>query len=97
MQSRDANYQVAWELYKGRCVLCERPAEVVHEDMPKSVKRRWQTLSNRSPLCNDCHEKVHREGAVQYNNTLKRRKRILRQKYYDTQTEVRDGEGNMDR
>ena len=56
---RDKNWQAVWDMYKGICVLCLKPASGVHEIVPRSkLPAGWNEIDNRVPLCSECHEKV---------------------------------------
>jgi hypothetical protein len=53
-----------FETYKYMCVRCHRPAVVLHEIEPKSIRpKTWMDADNRVPLCAGCHEWVHRNSA----------------------------------
>lgn len=46
-----------WDLFLGRCVRCLRFAVCLHELVPKSLAPKLKTtLSNRVPVCAECHE-----------------------------------------
>ena len=50
--------------YNNRCVRCNKPAEVIHEIIPKSRRPyTWMDIQNRVPLCVDCHNWAHTVGS----------------------------------
>lgn len=67
----DISRDVCMDLYQNRCVNCLRAAHHVHEINPRSHggdKFHW---TNRVPLCHECHDTVHRNGANKYKNALR--------------------------
>ena len=46
-----------------RCLLCGKPAGHLHHVVPRS-KNGMNTLENLAGLCEDCHEKVHKDAAA---------------------------------
>ena len=53
--------QPVWCLFLGRCVRCLKMAVCLHELVPKSLAPKLKTtLSNRVPVCNECHEWAQR-------------------------------------
>ena len=58
------------KLYKYRCIRCKRKSNTVHEIRPKSLVIDWETMDNMVVLCNDCHEKVHSGGAMNFYDEL---------------------------
>jgi len=63
-------------LFRYKCVRCGKPAEVIHEDVPKSRKpTTWMEKENRSPLCVHCHNWAHYKGTVYSSKLLKAKKR----------------------
>lgn len=49
-------------LFKGRCVKCQRDFSAIHECVPRSQGKSSMELDNRVPLCNNCHDWAHRVG-----------------------------------
>lgn len=55
---------------------------VVHEIHPRSQRpKTWRKLDNRVLLCNECHEKIHREGANKWVETLEKLQKEWKAKY----------------
>ncbi len=61
----DETAAVVYERDRGRCVVCGKKAQDIHEIVPRSAlpgKRNEGLLfspRNRCLLCRNCHEKVH--------------------------------------
>jgi len=53
------------DFYSGRCLLNpSHEAVCIHEIHPKSQRpNTWNTFLNCIPLCAECHDKIHSEGA----------------------------------
>lgn len=65
------------EEYNRRCVMCWGEAVTIHEIIPRSkAPRTWDRDDNKVALCNDCHEKIHRKGAMNFVDELKERRGI---------------------
>ena len=62
------------EYYSGRCLLNPGHSAVcIHEIHPKSQRpATWNTFLNRVPLCAECHDKIHREGAGNWIERLEK-------------------------
>lgn len=57
----DPNHRVVLLYYKFTCVHCLGRATSVHEREPRSkAPNTWRSVSNRVPLCNECHEWAQR-------------------------------------
>lgn len=52
------------ELQHGRCLLCGKPITQYHHIQPRS-KGGSDTLQNIAGLCDACHERVHKESAIE--------------------------------
>ena len=65
------------KIYKGRCVMCQRKADHVHEIIPRSQTKNWDTFENRVPLCASCHDDVHKTGTKR-NESILNTYRIMR-------------------
>ena len=53
-----------FEYYNYKCVRCSKPAEVIHEIIPKSRRPyTWMDIENRIPLCVECHNWAHKVGS----------------------------------
>ena len=60
--------------YDWICVVCRSQRSVVlHHIIYRSKGKRSEAMSNLAPLCIDCHERVHREGAKKWVPILKNR------------------------
>ena len=46
-------------LYRRKCVRCRKPYNHIHEIIPKSRNVNWREVSNRIPLCLECHTWAH--------------------------------------
>ena len=61
-----------FKAFGGRCGRCiVNPAVCIHEIEPKSLCHDWQVFENRIPLCNECHEIVHKDGATNHIEELR--------------------------
>ena len=49
-------------LFRGRCVICGEPYNVIHEINPRSSGQESMEWRNRITLCNDCHTEIHNKG-----------------------------------
>jgi len=71
----DELWHKVMEKYSYTCVYpdCWLPADVVHEEPPKSIKERSEATMN--PLCNGHHDHIHRvrEGALELLEEGKRK------------------------
>lgn len=63
-------------LFGGKCILCgTRDAVTLHEIIPKSKNiKHWQDPENRVPVCNECHDKIHKRGARKFAAFLRQRR-----------------------
>ena len=60
-----------------KCLVCSKQAIVLHEIIPKSkAPKTWDVPENKVPLCANCHEEIHRHGAMRYVEFLKTRREI---------------------
>lgn len=68
-------YFIHW-LFKHRCVMCTKPASDVNEIVPRARSRDavldWR---NRVTLCQECHDKFHRDGVTDEKVSEMKRKR----------------------
>jgi 5-methylcytosine-specific restriction endonuclease McrA len=49
--------EAVWKTYKGRCVRCKKPANSVHELIPRSLApNEWGYFANMVTLCRPCHK-----------------------------------------
>lgn len=72
----DKNREIVWELFKGRCFLCGRQGNDVHELEPKSRGGDWARIENRAVVCRSCHSEIHRRGVSEsYLENLKEKRR----------------------
>lgn len=79
MNTFSVTYQEIMNQFNNRCIIDLRPAVTLHEIEPKSQRPRdWQEEENRVPVCVDCHERIHRDGAKVWKEelTILRKKRI---------------------
>lgn len=67
--------------FKGRCLICFRRYSHFHHIEPKSLRPTdYEAEDNIVLLCDECHEDVHADGAVNHIDYLKDlRKRRLGQ------------------
>ena len=66
-----------FRLFNFRCLVCPRTAVVLHEIIPKSkAPKTWNRPENKVPLCAECHEEIHRHGAMRYVEFLTTRRAI---------------------
>ena len=67
-----------WEAYKKRCVVHPlKFAVCLHEEPPKSLNPNWlKEPLTRFPLCNDCHEQVHRMSRADAEAFLKKHREL---------------------
>lgn len=66
-------YTPTWkiiEYFKGRCVICNASAVVVHEIEPRARGKKSMRIENRVALCAECHEWAHQVGADRSRDTL---------------------------
>ena len=66
-------------LFGYRCIVCGRKTTTLHEIEPKSKRPKdWDDPENQVPICVVCHDKIHREGALNWKDKLidLRKKRI---------------------
>jgi 5-methylcytosine-specific restriction endonuclease McrA len=60
----DPNHDKVLELFHYRCVCCNKPADCVHEIVPRSRRpKTWMEIDNRVALCMVCHAWAHSRGA----------------------------------
>lgn len=60
-------------IYHNRCVRCWKVGSLaVHEIVPKSKSRNWKRFDNRIPLCTECHTYVHKYGALNFADKLRK-------------------------
>jgi len=71
-------------LYKYRCIVCRQSSKVVHEIIPRSQTEEWDVLDNRVVLCPSCHENVHKSGALNHEDFLRKKQKEVLLAYYDT-------------
>lgn len=76
-----SNREEIVKLFRGRCLINPGHSGIaVHEIIPRSQKpKTWNELSNQVLLCNDCHVRIHREGARNWVERLTK----LRQDWVD--------------
>lgn len=72
------------KIYKNRCIRCRRVSNTIHEKVPKSLNPNWDTLENRVVLCDECHELVHSQGAMNWLDTLNSLQESVLLAYYNT-------------
>ena len=53
----------AFELFRGKCVKCRRPAICMHEIVPRSKDPNWCKIEKVVILCHNCHLWAHERGA----------------------------------
>ena len=51
------------EMFDGRCPNCRSMAATIHELEPRSRGKASMRLTNRTPICDNCHNEFHRLGA----------------------------------
>ena len=73
----NAEFYKRMDKFGHRCVLCSASAVTLHEVIPKSrAPKTWDRFENQVALCNECHETIHRKGALNFVEEL----RIARQR-----------------
>lgn len=73
-----------FEDFRNKCIRCRKPAKVLHEIIPKSRNpKNWDEPTNRVPLCVECHNWVHYNGAGKVANELEQW-RVIRLGQYRT-------------
>jgi 5-methylcytosine-specific restriction endonuclease McrA len=62
------------EFYNYRCIVKpSHQAVTVHEIIPRSQRPNdWWEFENRVPVCASCHDRIHREGASNWVEELRR-------------------------
>lgn len=68
-----SEYTPSWkiiEYFKGRCIICNATAVVVHEIEPRARGKKSMRDENRVPLCRDCHDWAHNIGAKASKDAL---------------------------
>ena len=61
---KDENYDIVWELFRGRCLMCGKRGAAIHEIKPKSqLGREALKVENRCVLCAFCHNWAHDVGS----------------------------------
>jgi 5-methylcytosine-specific restriction endonuclease McrA len=50
------------EQFNHRCVKCQRPYDTIHECVPRSHGKDSMLITNRVPICAECHDWAHRVG-----------------------------------
>lgn len=57
------NKDKIWEMFHGRCIRCNHPANSIHEIIPRSKRpNNWWEIENMIPLCLECHLWAHNRG-----------------------------------
>lgn len=49
-------------LFHNRCVRCQKVGDEVHELIPRSQTKNWDTIDNQVLLCSPCHWWAHQIG-----------------------------------
>ena len=52
-----------FEDYNGLCGVCHTTATQIHHVMPKGSGKGRGVYTNGLPICNDCHDEIHRSGS----------------------------------
>jgi 5-methylcytosine-specific restriction endonuclease McrA len=55
------------DIFDGRCPMCRSMATTIHELEPRSRGERSMRFTNRTPICDPCHNEFHRLGASEKN------------------------------
>ena len=55
--------ELLFRIFKGRCPKCRKIAVTIHELIPRSRGISSMVLTNRTPICFDCHDEFHHNGA----------------------------------
>ena len=55
------------EIFDGRCPMCRSMATTIHELEPRSRGSASMRFTNRTPICDECHNEFHRKGASEKN------------------------------
>lgn len=85
----DPDYEIIVEMFRERCVHCNRVYNVIHEMLPRSSGKNAMKIDNRVPLCYNCHDWAHSVGTnVSMPVLVKDRERAL--KRYATKTSESD-------
>lgn len=50
------------EKFKYRCVKCQKNFVTIHECVPRSQGKDSMLITNRVPICLECHDWAHRVG-----------------------------------
>jgi len=88
--SENLNKQEIIELFKSRCVRCQRPASTVHECEPRSQGKDSMKLKNRVPICTDCHGWAHRVGTLVSAPILLNYRSLRLRQYYGDNRQSRE-------
>ena len=72
MESWSEEELAIFRQFSFKCLVCSKQAVVLHEIIPKSkAPKTWDRPENKVPLCANCHENIHRHGAMRYVEFLK--------------------------
>jgi len=64
-QLPNSSDEFIWQLFKGRCIVCFRPARDINEIVLRSrSKNSLQDWKNRVCICRECHTEYHHGGVT---------------------------------
>lgn len=68
MQVNDPEGMEIWDAFRGRCFVCpeHKPANTIHEIIPRALGKASMDKHNRGPVCTECHDNIHRQGVSLY-------------------------------
>lgn len=66
MQIDDPEGVEIWDVFRGRCFICTKPANTIHEIIPRARGKLAMEKKNRAPVCVECHDDIHRQGVSLY-------------------------------
>lgn len=52
---------ILW-LFSGRCIVCFKPYQEIHEIIPRAFGYPSMEIKNRVPLCSEHHREYHHKG-----------------------------------
>jgi len=68
----ETNRRKAYDLLGQKCLMCSHGAVTIHEIVPRSKRPKdWWEIDNLVPLCAECHEEIHKHGAMRYVDELR--------------------------
>lgn len=71
------------EIYRGKCIICRKPSNTIHEINPKSLCLTWKKWINRVLLCSKCHLEAHNHGTIHSRDYLIRYRNLRLGEYWN--------------